>query len=255
MNALALMFGTFAFATGTLAEKCDRLVSYDFGIVKESVEADLINGTWTTDLMGNPSSMYFHADGSVETFRKGKKKDFVQIATWDVRMVAGEVILNLTARDGAVRTLRINPTCEGFAAMDAFGAATDLYKVEDYNPYVHHQIKRQITGDWSTTAQSDLNAARTIQWHFAADGTFELAVGPDLYHSAHQGVWDVAPTGDYIILYFTRRENPESVYATELLKLRSVDYEDLVLDASFMPRMLAEFANGKTLHFEKSFDL
>ncbi|MDX1408426.1 MAG: hypothetical protein R3330_09845 [Saprospiraceae bacterium] len=254
-NAMALLFCTAAFATGTLAEKCDRLVSYDLGIVKESVEADLINGTWTTDLNGNPSSMYFHADGSVETFRKDRKKDIVEVATWEVRMESGEMILTLTAPDGTSRSMRINPTCEGFAAMDAFGSAVDLYKVNDYNQYVHHQIKRQITGEWSAMAQSDLNVARNIHWDFAADGTFELAVGPDAYHSTHQGVWDVAPTGEYIILYFTNRDNPESVYAMELLKVRSVDFEDLVLDGKFMPRMLAEFANGKTMHFEKSFDL
>lgn len=246
----------FAFTTGTLAEKCDRLIFYDRGIVKESIEADLTDGTWTTDLLGNPGSMYFHADGSVETFRKDKnKKTVVQIDTWEIQVYDGQTILKLTAPDGTTRALRINPTCDGFAAIDGFGGATDLYKQGNYNALLHQQTKRQLIGNWSAVAQSDLNIHRAIQWHFNEDGTFEFAVAPDLYHSAHHGIWDLSPNGEYIMLYFTNRDDPEAVFVTELLRVRSVDFEDLVLDAKLLPRPLAEFTSNKAVHFEKDFSL
>ena len=255
VRALIATLSLLVFSTIATANTCDRLMDYEYGFVKSSIESDLVDGLWSANFASEPGTMFFYEDGLVEVVNHKSSELPYGLFYWDVQLSDKQPVLNISGLDGTIHKLRLYPTCDGFVVMDRCGSTSQLIKLQEEPTLQYNQTKRQLSGTWSIITPGDYDIGREIVWTFNDDGTFTLAVAPDLYHASHRGVWDVTPSGEHIILYFAHQKSPETVYAAELLKVKSVDFEDLLLDGSTMPRMLDEFEANRTLHFEKNFNL
>lgn len=227
LSTIVFFVLSIAVSSSAVAE-CTRQTEYPLKYITDSIKKDLISAAWTTDVLGVEADVFFHADGLAESIHTSGRTAEVQFLQWDVTMVDGGAILAISAPDGTSKSLLISPTCEGFVASDAFGVKTHILMYARETSARLEMTRSQMAGVWKSIRKS--TGTRDVQWGLKCDGTFTLAVAPDMYHAAHQGVWDITSDGQYLLLYFTRDANPESVYATEIARIKSVDFEDLLLD-------------------------
>ncbi len=244
---------SIAFISGAIGEKCERLEMYDLNISYTNIEADLVTGIWKVSLMGVESTLYFQEDGMVEIITADCTGEKITFEVWNVQMKDSHAVLTLTSETGVVRSMKLYPTCDGFALRASDGSTGIMTKNERKNRVHIDRARKQMEGVWEIIAASIPEQNSGLIWDFKHDGTFTLNIGPDLYHNGYQGIWDIAPDGEHVLLFFTRAEGPEEVYAKELVKIHNVDYEDLVLSGEALAKLTGRHDGLTKVYFEKNF--
>lgn len=237
-------------STGLMAEKCERLITYSGKYIADSIADDLESSLWSSDLLGDKATLFFFEQGVAESIQVSGDEPHIKVMSWNVHMCDGQAILTLSAPDGSSRSFLIDPTCDGFAVRDAFGRRPHYLNQEAYGSGQQTLTRNQIIGTWRTE-DSNARKMREMSWNFDKDGTFSIAVAPDMYHAVHQGVWDISNDGQYLILYFMHADNPESVYTAELIAIKSVDFEDMIIDGSTLPAIIGDTQKDRLLSFVK----
>jgi hypothetical protein len=252
-NVIISLIMSFAFLSGTIGEKCERLEMYDLYLTSTSIEADLVSGIWKTNLTGPESIMFFQEDGLVEIISTFSSGDKISIESWHVQMMDSHSVLTLTSELGVIRSIRIYPTCDGFAIRAKDGASGIMTKNERKSRALIERARIQMEGVWDIISERMPERKSSLKWEFKHDGTFALHVGPDLFHDGFQGIWDITPDGEHVVLYFARAENPQEVYAKELIRIHDVDYEDLVLSGETLAKLTGRQDGLTKVYFEKDF--
>jgi hypothetical protein len=244
----AIVLASLAMTSSVLAE-CSRSTADYLKYNPDSIAEDLIGSAWTTDVLGADAEVFFHQDGILEYIQTDTKSPKLEFMQWEVRIVDGTAVLSVSANNGSSRSLLIRPICEGFTASNAFGIETEILMQAKQRSGKLDLTRDKMTGVWKSSAKRS-TGMRDLKWDLKSDGTFTLAVAPDMYHATHQGVWDITSDGQYLLLYFTRDNNPENVYTREIVRIKSVDFEDLVLDVHDLPMI---FDNGLSKVVERDF--
>ena len=252
-SAIISSIMSFAFISGTMGEKCERLEMYDLIISCANIESDLVSGSWRFDHMGLVSSLYFAEDGLVEIITTHNSEDKISIETWQVQIKDSHSILTIISEAGVMRSIKLFPTCEGFATRSLDGSTGMMIKNQKINRALVERARRQMVGVWENVAEKKSQHNIRPVWEFKNDGTFTLNPGLDSYHSGYQGVWDITADSEHVMLYFTYSESPEEVYTLEMIKIQNIDYEDLVLSGETIAK-LTGYRDGMTsVYFEKIF--
>lgn len=252
-NAIISSILSFACISGTMGEKCERLEMFDLIITRDNIETDLVSGSWEFNLNGVETSMYFQGDGLVEIISTVRTEDEISIEAWQVQMKDSHSILTLTSEEGAMRSIKLYPTCDGFATRSMDGSAGVMTKKEKVNRMLIERARSQMVGVWQIIAEKMPQRNITPIWEFRDNGTFSLNIGQDYYHSGYQGVWDITADNEHVMLYFTYSESPEEVYTIEMLKIQNVDYEDLVLSGETIAKLTGHNDGLDKVYFEKHF--
>lgn len=252
-SAIISSIMSFAFVSGTMGEKCERLEMYDLIISGANIESDLLTGSWSSSIMGFEGSMYFQENGLVEIISTVESEDEISIETWQVQMMDSHSILTLTSQAGVVRSIKLYPTCDGFATHAVDGSTGLMTKNKKVNRALIDRARRQMVGVWEIITEKLPQRNINSIWEFKNDGTFTLNVGQDYYHSGYQGIWDITADSEHVILYFTRSESPEEVYTIEMIKIQNVDYEDLVLSGDTIAKLTGHGDGLDKVYFEKDF--
>ena len=246
--ALSLMLASVA-----LAEKCDRLIRYELPVTNVMLENDLTTGTWLTEIDGVESALYFNEDGLVDIISREYDADAYSHQKWQITSDCGHLTLSLYNAEAGQKTYNVLPTCDGFMLTDRSGNEIPMVKRMDNTRSVVEQMRTQMQGVWESTGPRSRKKNPDMRWKFAENGTFALKIGPDQHHSSYEGVWDVAPDARGIILRFASVSSPEQVYATKVLRVHSLDFEDLVLSGEPMARLSGHDAHDAKYFFEKQF--
>jgi|GEM_PF-5678754 len=252
-NVIFSSIMSLAFITSAVGEKCERLEMYELNISSTNIEADLTTGIWQTNLMDAESTMYFQEDGLVEIIRKVDSGDEIKTEAWDVQMKDSHSVLTLMSETGIVQSVKLYPTCDGFALRASNGSAGIMKKIKRENRALIERARSQMEGVWEAIAKKMPDRNKSLIWEFKHDGTFTLNIGPDLYHNGYQGIWDIAADGEHVVLYFTRPESEETVYAEEMIKIHNVDYEDLVLSGKTFAKLTGHKNSASKVYFQKDF--
>jgi len=250
-----IAFVVFFLGTATILQataiQCERLE--EFGAVYDvsRVADDLVSGSWDVRVSGAYGTMYFREDGSadhINTYLDGK-----QIATcaWSVTIERGEVIANLTYPDGKSEKFALTPTCDGYAVRNIYGKNGTMWKITEQDERMLEQSRLQITGHWESAGSSKRDRQSAMVWEFDRNGKFRMAMAPDYTHSIMEGIWDLTPDGNNVMLFFTATGAPEAVYAREILKIHGLDFEDLVLAGDTFERLISKTSSASAMHFEK----
>jgi hypothetical protein len=252
-NAIISSILSFAFISGTIGEKCDRLEMYDLYITRDNIEADLISGVWETNLIAPGSKLFFQEDGIVQIVSPGYPENGISIETWNVQKMDSHFVLTISSETGNITTAKLYPTCEGFSIRSTNTTSMAMTKLKLDTRKLVQSARSEMQGVWDIIAETMPENPRSLKWSFKGDGTFALYMSPDLFHTIYQGIWDIAPDGEHIILYFTRSENSDEVYSKEIVKINNLDYEDLVLSGEALAKLTGQ-ADGMTkVYFEKEF--
>jgi len=232
--------------------ECDRLAFYDTGDLRLSFERDLISHAWKSQMLGSAATLYFQEDGSLIVVPEETSR--VLSYLWDIGIQDGQALLQIVQPDGKL-VFGAAPTCSGLCVSQG-GKCVMMFTSEGSELSIEHQnfLRSQLIGTW--TYAPHLSNKRKISSEFTltlgGEGAFTIASGPDSYHSAQEGVWQLTPDGEYLIL-FTRMEGNAGIYfAAEYIAIRSVDFEDLVIDSAQMPRLLDQSKKKQPLFLSKS---
>jgi hypothetical protein len=126
---------------------------------------------------------------------------------------------------------------------------TSGVSVERYN-----FVRSQISGTWKyePSRKDARNGPDAFSLTFNTDGTFSLAHGPDNYHSALEGSWELAPDGTYVIISTRHDRGGREYDIPESLAIQSIDYEDLVIESKSLPQILEKCTMKHPLYLSKS---
>lgn len=251
MKTLSTILFISSFALSISASpKCERLELYDFANLRESFEHDLMSGVWRTNLLGITSTLYFQADGMVISIPVNQER--VETYLWSVNVEEDQAILSLLGPD-TDRKFFIAPTCSGISAV-AGGRATQMtaLDVKLLTEAERGFIQIQLAGTWDCNIRKSHRAkASDFSISLHQDGSFAIQTNPDPFHSSHDGLWQLSPDGQYLILHLRVLIGSHAHFVTEYLNLKSVDFEDMVIGAEILPRVLNAHHGKDLLYLEK----
>lgn len=251
MKALSTLCLSLIAAALLAGPRCERLSFYDTGSLMRNIDKDLTSHVWTTGMLGKASKMYFQEDGSALVLPDGTSD--VEIYTWDLESCSGQVYLRIFSRAGDEAFL-VSPTCSGLC-VSAEGKCAELLLTTDDEVSMERAefLRLQLTGTWAFDPDraGKRRGAMPFSLNLQADGTFVLNMGPDHYHTMQDGIWQVAPDGAYLIL-FTRVVDQGGVrFVAETVSIRSMDFEDLVVEGQGLPRVLKSCGGKQPLYLTK----
>ena len=207
-----------------------------------------------TTLDGKDCVMYFKEDGLVEIMASDFQGDEYVTNRWIALADCSSMQLLLSSHDSPLRTLRIEATCDGFAFVDNVGEEGVMVKRHVNIKRLVGRMREQIAGTWESIGTSSKKHEIDLSWTFAENGTFTINTGPDSFHASYEGVWDIAPDGTNIVLFFGNTNNPEDVYARHLLKVHALDFEDMIMSGEPISNLLGiEKKKPVRMFFEKDY--
>jgi hypothetical protein len=231
--------------------RCERLADYDMGNLHYSFTRDLLSHVWKTGMLGEMSSLYFQEDGLVLAKPVGTER--VDSYLWSLAVNAGEASLTVFSPTEEKKFV-ISPTCNGISAA-LHGKSTPMLISDDVliQEVELDFLSTQLTGTWQyRTERSGKTAPSGFSMSLKSDGTFRLNTGPDIYHNVQDGVWQISPDGQYLILSTQMYVGENLKYVAETLRLKSVDFEDMVIDAEHLPRFLQEYSGKRLLYLARA---
>ena len=168
-------------------------------------------------------------------------------------MNVGVLYLDLLFPEDDMRRYTLSPTCDGFAARNAAGKSFLMTKHQRKSAVELQGAKERILGSWRNDGQTASVADGDLQWRFDNDGTFEMTADPDDYHGGYIGKWKISQDGERLVLHFVHPESPEEIFATRIVKLHLLDFEDLVVSGGLLTRFTGSNDDDFRMHFEKAF--
>jgi hypothetical protein len=253
MKTLFSVYLIVAITGAAIAEPaCDRLTHYNSNDLQESFEHDLFSNVWSTTALGPEATLYFQEDGTMLAMPSANAS--VAQYSWNIEIYEGQAHLYLATSHG-MKMFTLAPTCSGLCVSD--GGKCMMMSVSTQKKISAERLKfirSQISGTWKY--EPSRKAARKGPAGFTLtlgkDGTFAISTGPDSYHSVLEGTWQLAPDGEYLVI-FTKQYGKEQIkYIPESLAILSIDYEDLVLDSQRMPRILEKGSMKESLYLSKT---
>lgn len=230
--------------------KCDRLELYDFSNLKYSFERDLLSSVWRSSLLGSSSTLYFQEDGLVIAVPVNQER--VRTYLWSLKIEDDQTILSLLSPD-MEKKYAIAPTCNGISA--SAGGKLSLLTVMEANVISESNrefMHTQLAGTWDYQARkSKKSPASDFSLSLHLDGTFEISTGPDSFHTSNHGFWQLSPDAHYLILHTRVLSDTSEHFVAEYLDLKSVDFEDMVIGAQVLPRVLSAYRGKDLLYFGK----
>ena len=233
------------------ATRCDRLEWFDLSFSESTVKDDLTSGTWEVSVGHTFGKMYFFEDGRADLVNAYYDGDEVETFTWRVEMKSHAALLVVGFPDGKTRNFRLVPTCDGFAVTTDTGVRGGIEKIIEGSSARLDHLRMKLKGEWTSVARNKRDRSRIIKWQFHENGEFRFAVSPDFTHSVLKGIWDITPDGEHVMLFFTLHENPETVYATELLDVRGLDFEDMILTGDTFSQFVDYRKKDMRVFFQK----
>jgi len=234
------------------APECERLSYYDTGDLRMSFQRDLVSHVWTSNVLGAAATLYFQEDGSLIVVPESTSR--IESYLWDVAIQDGQAMLQIIQPDGKL-IFGTAPTCSGLCISQA-GKCVMMFAGEAEDLSVEHELflETQLSGTWKYTSGRVNKRSMPLEFTLTlnADGTFTMASGPDSYHSLREGVWQVTPDGEYLILFTSMDGNSGPYYAAEYIPIRSVDFEDLVIGSGQIPKFLDQNNRKHALFLSKS---
>jgi hypothetical protein len=215
--------------------------------LKASFEQDLISNAWRTSLLGTLSTLYFQEEGLVLVIPSALQK--VETYMWSVIVEEGRALLSFISPN-VEKEFMIAPTCNGISAMsNGKSSSMAISTAEDMTDVQLEFLRTQLTGTWFYKLDKSPKS-HPSQFSIAlnADGTFNLRVGPDNFHSVQDGIWRTSPDGQYLVLHTRVYIDQKEHYIAEAISLKSIDFEDMVIGAKSLPRALEAYG-GKDLLF------
>lgn len=240
--------------TGSLlaSPKCERLAIYDRGNVLSNMTYDLTSQVWKSDILGTSATLYFNSDGVLMALPDAPGGRITSYL-WSVSSTCCSAAM-LTIGDASAESYFIlSPTCSGIATMDDIGRQSALVQAHGQLTQVQLVFLRdQLQGTWHYSgAKSRKGHPSAFALCLNADGSFQLKMAPDMFHTAQTGIWQLSPDGQYLLLYTQLYLGDRKRYVAEAINLRSADYEDMVIDARSLPRVLREHAGKQALYLSK----
>ena len=252
MKTLASLVIALSLALSLSADpKCERLAFYDMANLKASFEKDLVSNIWRTNLLGSLSTLYFQDDGLVIVIPAALQK--VQTYMWSVEVADGRALLAFFGPSTA-KEFMIAPTCSGISATGQGKSTSLLVSAETQMSEAQQDFLRaQLLGFWHYRIEKSRKAyPAQFSLSLLNDGTFRMKTGPDHYHSTYDGVWQMSTDGQYLILYTRVLIGQKEHYVPESISLKSVDFEDMVIDAKSLPRALEAYRGKDQLYLSKA---
>ena len=245
--AILLSFATIVSAS----PKCERLAFYDMTNLQASFERDLVSNIWNTNLLGAASTVYFTSDGNVTVISPTWKK--IETYTWSLCVENGRAMLSLK-NDSERKDFVISPTCGGLSVSANGKSASMLVneevRVSDADVSF---LEKQLTGIWNYRVDlTKKGYPAQFALFLRKDGTFILKIGPDKFHSVQQGMWQVTADGRYLVLNTKQYIHGEPQFVAEAINLKSVDFEDMVINAKNLPRALGAYQGKQPLYLSKA---
>jgi hypothetical protein len=212
----------------------------------ESFECDLRSNAWKTNLLGVASTLYFQEDGILIAIPEGLQD--VQTFMWSLSTDVCRTLLSICDHQFS-RSYIIAPTCSGISATANGKSASMIPEITECLSVQRLDfLRKQLTGVWNYQASKTKKGyPAQLNLSLADDGSFSIAAGPDQFHSIQQGMWQVSPDGQFLVLYSLI----EGSYEAEAINLRSVDFEDMVIDAESLPRSLEPYKSKRPLFLSK----
>ncbi len=232
---------------------CERLETYEAVFDLTTVQQDLVTGAWNTDLEGHGSTLFFLEDGTAELILRNFDGEHYHEVAWNLKKGDSAMLLTVEFNEDDTRKYILNPTCDGFAAKAMNGEATLMYKEEMASTAELKNVRDRMMGSWRNEGKTATIADGDLQWTFGQDGRFLLTANPDDYHGGYSGMWDISKDSEYLILHFVREDAPGQVFASRMIKLHSVDFEDMVVSGGILARFTGSGDGDLKLHFEKAF--
>jgi len=251
MRTLSTILVITSFALSLSASpKCERLELYDFSNLRQSFERDLLSSIWRSSLLGTTSTLYFQEDGVVIAVPVNQER--VQTYLWSLSVMEDQAILSLVSSE-MERTFFIAPTCNGISALS--GGKLSLLTAMEANfisEANRNFMRTQLTGFWiCQVRKSKKLPAGDFSLALHQDGSFEVSAGPDSFHTSHKGFWQLSPDGQYLILHTRVLIDSSEHFVAEYVNLKSVDFEDMVIGAQVLPRVLSTYCGNNLLYLEK----
>ena len=251
LTSISIILGFVALTAGSVHAKCERLELYDLSNLQASMEQDLMSNAWRSNLLGTPSNLYFQEDGLLVAIPEGSGKITTYI--WSLHAIHGSARLSLMTPEMDM-AFWIAPTCNGLSASsDEKSVQMFISSEEQFSDARHNFLKRQLSGIWhyrNDKSTKSHKAGFSISLH--DDGTFSLKTSPDKYHSTNEGVWQITADGQYLILSTYGFVGQKKQYISEAIAVRSVDFEDMVIDARTLPRALEAYEGRQPLYVSKA---
>jgi hypothetical protein len=243
---LALVLTASLFAS----PHCDRLAMYDMENLRASFEQDLVSHVWRTGILGSTANLYFQENGLVTAIPASQDK--VDTYTWALADNEGMITLSFY-RSSGVKSFVVSPTCDGIATTIRGKAARMLISEEAYLSDTEQEfLLKQITGTWHyIPVKSEKIYQGPLTLTFASDGTFMMQSGPDTFHSDRDGVWHLSNDGNYLILYSRIESSEKTRLVPEVISIKSLDFEDMVIDAKHLPRTMQQYEGRDPLYMSK----
>ena len=202
-------------------------------------------------MLGTMSTLYFQEDGLVIVIPATLEK--VETYLWSLIVDRGHALLSFFSPTHE-KAFLIAPTCSGITALsNGRNISMNITSVPEITDFQQKFMQTQLTGTWHYEIDKSSNSnAAPFSLSLNADGTFVLGTGPDKYHTEHEGIWLISPDGQYLILnthvYSDQKEN----YVAEVISLKSVDFEDMVIEAQSLPRALEIYRGKDMLYLSKA---
>lgn len=252
MKAFSLTFLTLTIITSLAASpRCARLDLYDIRDLRASIEKDLISNVWKSAILGAESTMYFKDDGLVITV--ATSGHLMHTYLWSVTLQDNLAVLTVSD-PGSRAEFIVAPTCNGISAQRE-GKLHSLQLSEDVQitPEQHAFLRSQLPGRWhyrSNATRKAYPAGFTIS--LIKDGSFKMMSAPDTYHSAVHGIWHLSPDGKFLILYTEVNTEDSRKFVPEVIRLKSVDFEDMVIGGENLPRALQPYDGQREIFLSKA---
>jgi hypothetical protein len=249
LSSIALVL--FLASSLSASPRCERLTYYDLHNLKASFELDLVSNAWRTSMLGTMSTLYFQEDGLVIVIPAALEK--VETYLWSLVVDRGHALLSFFSPTHE-KAFLIAPTCNGISALaNGRNISMNVSSVEEMDGLKQEFLRSQLTGTWHSAIKKSPNAQiAPFSLALNADGTFILGTGPDKYHTEHEGIWHVSPDGQYLILNTRVYSDEKEHYVAEVISLKSVDFEDMVIKAQSLPRALEVYRGKEDLYLSKS---
>lgn len=247
----SIVFALFLAVSVSAEPKCERLEFYDLGNLQASFEQDLTSNVWRSGILGTQSTLYFGPDGMILAIPDDGSR--AENYTWSVIVEDDKALLHVYSHEGAQK-YSLAPTCSGLSVNGRGKAMTmEVGNKKQISDATMRFMESRLAGTWEYLPEKGAGPknARSFTLILNEDGTFKLAQWPDTYHSQKDGIWQLSPDGEYLILFTRMYLNGKERYVAESIQLFSLDFEDLVINGQKLPGSISENTNKQPLYLSK----
>lgn len=264
-----LMTGYQGMATESSEDSdCSRLLHFSGLTLAESIEADLLSGSWTYKVQDHDRMirLEFYPNGIA---RKIEIPDRPQVThlLWSTSVLEDKAWLILQDERGDKQYLRLDQHCAGIAAYDIVNEENLFWDVDATMDEFDYSLKlARLYGKWTSgnnpfqfdremhdcTEHANLSEVK-LEWEFKKDGYFSLQIESDGQVDEATGIWELTQDGKYLSLQFLKDGDAEQPYLNTIVRVGSLSNEDVVFYQNDLPEQFDfQFCEEwKAVHYQR----